>query len=320
MRHTAIACLVTLLVIVLLGAPAAAASNKYEEKFSRTEPLAADGKLYLSNISGDIHIQTWTRNEVKIDAVKRSTAGSAEKAKENAERVKIEVHREDGRLKIETEYPEDRTMPKRFNVSVDYTLTVPSRAGVTVNTVSGNIVAGDMAGLAKLTTVSGNIGAKRIQNGGVFTVVSGNIDLKETAGDVAVTDVSGSISLSGLSGSVKGETVSGNVIAEHLSAATSVSLTVHSGDIVFGGSLNPNGRYVLSAHSGRISATLPSDAAFDFTCDTFSGRIQSDFKASAEERSDELPHAREMRGTVNGGGADLTITTFSGPIELRKGK
>ncbi len=322
MRHVAIACILALVAVILSYAPAVAARDvEYEEGYSRVEPLTADGKVYLGNISGDVRIQTWNRNEVKIDAMKRSTAGTTEKAKANADKVRIEVRREDGRLKIETKYPEGRIVLKKFNVSVDYTLTVPMKASVTANTISGSVHANGLAGLAKLTSVSGDVNAQNMKNGGVFTTVSGSIDLKDITGDVEAGTVSGSISLCCLTGSVKAETVSGDITATKMAGSKSVSISVHSGELEFVGGVSPGGRYTFETHSGPISVTLPADAAFDFECESFSGHIESDFKI-ASETSGKARHRTmtysAMRGTANGGGADLTISTFSGPIELRK--
>jgi DUF4097 and DUF4098 domain-containing protein YvlB len=318
MRNAAIACLITLLALTLSSAPAATADEEYAERFLKTEPLAADGKVYVMNISGNIRIQTWARDEVKIEAVKRSTAGSAETAKKNAARVTIEVTRQDGRLKIETKYPEGRIVLKRFNVSVDYTLTVPVGARVTANTVSGNIGACCLAGPAKLTTVSGDIDAKRIKNGGVFNTVSGSVHVEETTGDVEASTVSGEITLSDMSASVKAESVSGSVTAERLSGAELVNISTHSGDIVYEGAVSPEGRYTIETYSGAVSVTLPADAAFDFECESFSGEIRSDFKTVVGDTEESEHHAHNIRGTVNGGGADVSITTFSGSMELRK--
>jgi len=321
MRHAAIACLVTLLAAALWGAPAAADEAQYEEAYSRAEPLPADGKVYLTNISGDVRIKTWTRNEVKIDAMKRSTAASAGSARKNADRITIDVRREDGRLKIETKYPEGRIVLRKFNVSVDYTLTVPAEASVTVNIVSGDIIAGNMAGRAKLTSVSGSIRAEKLTGGGEFTSVSGNIDLKDIRGNAEASDVSGSITLSDVSGAVEVETVSGSVTADYLYDAESVDIAVHSGDIVYEGGVNPDGSYSFATHSGSITVTLPPDAAFDFECESFSGHIESDFRVASETtgkaKQREMTY-NALRGTVNGGGADVTIETFSGSIELRK--
>jgi len=322
MRNAALACLMTLLVLILWSVPAAADNDEaeYEEAFSRTEPLAATGRVDLNNISGDVHIKTWNRDEVKIDAMKRSEAATAEAARKNAARVTIEVTRQTCCLMIETKYPEGRNALKKFNVSVDYTLTVPTGARVVATTVSGDIDASSMAGLAKLTTVSGNVEASKMKNGGVFTSVSGNVRLEESTGDVEVSTVSGEITLSDVSGSVKAEAVSGAVTGEQLAGAELVNVSTHSGDIVYEGSISPEGRYTFESYSGSVSVILPANAEFDFECETFSGHIQSDFRFESETTGKAREHEfdfRSIHGTVNGGGADVTLSSFSGPIELR---
>jgi len=59
---------------------------------------------------------------------------------------------------------------------------------------------------------------------------------------------------------------------------------------------------------------IPSDSAFDFEAKTFSGSIHSDFEITISGKISK----REIRGSVNGGGADITLKNFSGNIYLKK--
>ncbi len=307
-----------LLTLMVTPSLARADMEKYVDRFEQTEKLAADGKVLLTNISGNVEVQTWDRSEVKIDARKISTASSLEKAEQNAAEVSIDVERRNGLLKIETKYPEGKTYKKNINVSVEYTLTIPARANVTVVTVSGSITAKDLGGLAKLNAVSGNVHVTNATKGGVFGAVSGNVELRDIRGDVEVKNVSGSIELDNVEGDVDVETVSGDVDVTDLSDAESVDINVHSGSITFDGVLNPEGRYSLETFSGPITVRLPKNSAFDFTCKTFAGTITSDFKATVELQGQLKETAKKIRGQVNGGGADLTVETFSGTIRLQK--
>ena len=85
------AVLIAAAVVVALVAAPVLAEQKFEEKFAKTAPLSKSGKLYLTNISGDIEILTSKEAQVKIEALKTSKASSLEKAKENAAKVTIEV-------------------------------------------------------------------------------------------------------------------------------------------------------------------------------------------------------------------------------------
>ncbi|KPJ59529.1 MAG: hypothetical protein AMJ46_10980 [Latescibacteria bacterium DG_63] len=305
------------LILMLTVAAAETAKEKYEEKFESTEKLSRDGKVYLSNISGNVRILTWKKSEVKIDALKVSRAGSMEEAKERAALVKIEVKGGDDQLEIRTEYPKRRTK-KSLNVSVEYTLTIPDRAEAMVKNVSGNIDAENLGGLAKLETVSGNVTVDGVAEGGVFGAVSGNVNLRNVGGDVDAQTVSGNISLEKVSGRVDAETVSGGVKVKNLSGVKSADIEVHSGTIVFEGALNRDGRYFFQTHSGNITLHLPKDSDFDFNFRSFSGNIHSEFKVIAELQGKLKQLKRDVYGKVGGGGADVTVNTFSGDVRLKK--
>ncbi|OGD10436.1 MAG: hypothetical protein A2Y86_08950, partial [Candidatus Aminicenantes bacterium RBG_13_62_12] len=294
------------------------AREKYEEKFQKTEKLPADGRVFLTNVSGDVKILTWNRDEVSIDALKVSRASSLEKAKENAALVKIEVDRTDGRLEIKTKYPEGRNVFKDSNVSVNYVLTIPAKAEIEVKNVSGDVRAENVGGRAKLETVSGDIEASKMARGGTFVAVSGDIDIVDVTGDFKAKTVSGDITVSGSAGLVEAKTISGDVEVNNLANAKAVDVNVLSGDVTYAGPLNPEGTYAFESHSGDINLHLPGDAAFDFSCKTFSGDITSDFRAVVELQGKLKDSRRDIRGEVNGGGADITCKTFSGEIRLKK--
>src|SRR4030042_164291 len=88
MKKTAVGAV--LLGFVLL-AGTLAARDRVEEKFARTEALDRNGKVSVENISGTIQVRIWDKAEVQIDAVKVSESSSEERAKENADKVRIEV-------------------------------------------------------------------------------------------------------------------------------------------------------------------------------------------------------------------------------------
>jgi hypothetical protein len=58
-----------LVAAVAMPAPAA----ELEEEFHHTYALAADGRVSLENINGNVHVTSWSRNEVRVDAIKRAS-------------------------------------------------------------------------------------------------------------------------------------------------------------------------------------------------------------------------------------------------------
>src|SRR5580698_2792414 len=111
------------LFVLALGAHASDHRGALTQEFHQTYAITADGRIELDNINGAVHISSWDRNEVKVDAVKYADT------KERLEEAKIEVNATSNSISIETKYPEhDHTWnwgSHNNPASVEYTLTVP---------------------------------------------------------------------------------------------------------------------------------------------------------------------------------------------------
>ena len=303
---------------------------KHEEKFEKTESLARDGKVEIRNVSGDVEVKTWDRDEVKIDALKTSKASSMEKAKENASKVKIEVTRENGVLKVGTIYPKPSI--KNLNVSVDYKVMIPSQAVIKAKSVSGDVSLENIGGKAAAGTTSGDVsvvGARNganaetvsgdvkvidVENGVYCKTASGNIDAKNITGNADLNCVSGDVTAENIRGDVEADTVSGSVKLLDISNADVVKGKTMSGNTIYYGDISSNGRYSLEAHSGKVEMTIPSNSAFDLTASCFSGNIKTEFKVMMSGKLSK----KKISGSVNGGGADVKLKTFSGNVYLKK--
>jgi hypothetical protein len=303
--------------------------EKYEEKFDKTVALTKDGKVEVRNVSGDIEVKTWARAEVKIDALKVSKASSQEKARENADKVKIVVTSESGLVRIETDYPEKS---KNLRVSITYVLTVPQGASLSAGTVSGDVTVADLGGNVKASAVSGEVKLGKIggsvkaksvsggvvlegaKNGASCEVVSGTIKVSDVDGDVSVKGVSGDIELSKIRGSVTADTTSGEIYMKNIADAENVKAKILSGDIRYEGDIMKSGVYEFQSHSGDVTLLIPADSAFDLEAKTFSGTIDSDFDLTISGKISK----KSIRGKANGGGADIEVQTFSGDVRLRK--
>ncbi len=290
----------------------AAERESYEEKFEKTVELTKEGTVILSNVSGDIEVRTWDKAEVKIDALKVSRASSLSRAKENAERVIIEITKEGNILKIESDYP--KTFFKSVNVTVHYHLTIPDEASIKVKSVSGEVRLFEIGGSLRADSVSGEIEVREANKGVECKSVSGDIVVEEVVGDSLLGTVSGDIKVKGIKGSLDFETVSGDVVLSGVSDASILKGKTVSGSILFEGEINPQGRYTLSSHSGDIELHLPPTSAFNLEASTFSGSIESEFEILTLGRIRE----KGIQGAVNGGGAEVSLKTFSGDISLRK--
>lgn len=209
----------TLSVLVIFAVAAHASDHRgsVTEELHKTYPISADGRVELDNINGPVHISSWDRNEVKVDAIKYADS------KERLDEATIEIDAGSSSISIRTKYPRhDNT----FNwgshnnpASVEYTLTVPRKARldeiklingeldiagvsgeVRASCINGRLEAHNLAGRANLSTINGHLDARFDQLAGPFVElnsVNGSVDLtipSDSKADVEASTVSGGIS------------------------------------------------------------------------------------------------------------------------------
>jgi DUF4097 and DUF4098 domain-containing protein YvlB len=336
-KKTILSVLSVLLVLgLVLGASPVRDDDKerYEEKFEKSVSLARDGKISLRNISGDIEVKVWDRAEVQIRALKVSRTDSEEMAKKNFEKVTIEVTQDGDTLKIETKRDKDyfRKGSDKKNVSIDFWLIIPSGAAADMKSVSGDIVmenigndaradtvSGDIdmtgvAGSLKAYAVSGDLTVTGVQEGVNCETVSGELKIRRVKGGADLKTVSGDILLENSEGNVEAEVVSGDIDLIDISGAEEVMSKSVSGSVKFVGGLSKGGSYNFSVLNGDVTLLVPSNSAFELYAKTFSGDINTDFEITLSGKLSKT----ELRGTVNGGGAEVTLKTFSGDVYLKK--
>jgi len=201
--------------LVLVTAGWVAAGAGYEEIVDQSYPLAAGGSVALENVNGDVSIEVWERNEVRVYAVKSASSP------ELLDELEVEVDARKNQVRIDTHYPSMRGSDhehRRFT-KVEYTLTVPRTAmldeielvngnltvvgvegGIDAATVNGNIMVRDCAGSASLGTVNGGIEAHidrlSFDNKLDLEAVNGRLDLylaSSLGADLRADTVNGSL-------------------------------------------------------------------------------------------------------------------------------
>ena len=191
-------------------------TRSFTEEFHQTYAITGDGRVELDNINGAVHVSSWDRNEVKVDAVKYADT------KERLDEAKIEIDSGKDYLSIRTKYPNhDNTWnwgSHNNPAGVEYTLTVPRAvrldeiklingsldiAGVSgevrASCINGRLEAHDLAGRAELSTINGKLEAKFDQLAGKsveLNSVNGSVDLtipSDSNAEVEASTVSGGI-------------------------------------------------------------------------------------------------------------------------------
>jgi len=286
----------TFLVLVALAAAGIAQADRMVDE---TRPLAADGRVEISNISGTVEIIGWSGDGVSI-------TGRLEDGVEE-----LAISSGDNRLSIEVEL-ERRT---RNNGSAYLTIKVPTTASVDVETVSADISVDGVLGEVQLESVSGRVEVTGETRSVEASSVSGDVIATSTSGSSELESVSGDIIVRRATGRLETDVVSGNIEIESGDLDSFDAETV-SGSIFCGASPTERGRFTIETMSGTVELVVSPAINADFYIETYSGSIKNDI-GPAPRRTDEYAPGRELRFSNGSGGARISIESFSGSVKLR---
>ncbi len=208
----------TICALLLLSLSAHASDDRgpFTEEFHQTYALTPDGRVELDNINGAVHISSWDRNEVKVDAVKYADT------KERLDEARIEVDSGSDHLSIRTKYRDhDHTFDWGSHnnpAGVEYTLTVPRavrldeirlingaldvtgvNGEVRASCINGKLQAHNLSGHARLSTINGRLDARFDRLSGAaleLSSVNGPVELtipSDSKAEIDASTVSGGI-------------------------------------------------------------------------------------------------------------------------------
>jgi DUF4097 and DUF4098 domain-containing protein YvlB len=193
---------------------------------------------------------------------------------------------------------------------------VRASGSVEMTTDFGNIgIDGGSAGPLTLTTESGKIDLTSLRVNGLLKANSnfGDINLEKVAArSYDVETASGSVTIDEVQAPVRAHTNFGNITVTNAVNVT-LDLDTQSGSIEFEGSLG-EGSHGLHSDFGEIRLSVPADSALNVDLQTDFGRITSDLPITVV-LSGEIEPSHQV-GTLNGGGALLTVSTNSGGISI----
>lgn len=292
---------------------------EYTESFSRTVRLGRTGTFDLQNVSGDIAVTGGGGDDVRIEAIKRVRHPNEAEGKALLSEITIDVQERSGRVDVRTEYPRRRN----WAGGVDFTVSVPRDASVTLRSVSGTVKVSNINGELRADTVSGDVITTSTRRLRTLKTVSGDVEISDAeAEELSASSVSGDVTVNRLKASgFDAQTVSADLRLTDIEVERA-SLRSVSGDVDYSGRLQRNGRYQFQSHSGDIRVTPADERGFTIEGSTFSGDIRSDYPLTLQTGPGNSltgpGRNRSVRGSFGDGGATLSLQSFSGDIVIVK--
>ncbi len=269
------------------------------QRIDTTVAFDRNGAVDLSNMSGDIVVRAWDRDEVRVNAFSEH---GALRFDVTSSRLTLDVRPRGGEMG-----------------DTRYELAVPVGTRVVMRSVSGDLSATGLRGEVEAHTTSGDVEIIDIGARVTAESVSGEVEARGITGNLRVSSVSGDLTLERVAGDVEAEAVSGGVTLADVQSKY-VRAKTTSGEVEFRGTIDADGRYELGSHSGNVRLTLPADVDATVSVETFSGEIDSAFPVTiGGDGNTRLGSQKRFSFTIGNGGARITATSFSGNIEIERG-
>ena len=284
--------LFTLLAGIAAPATAQRARGDVEHRIDTTFAFDRRGVVTLSVGGGEIVVNAWNEDRIRVRAVSEGTF----RFDATAARVALEMAR-------------GRSSDTRFEVTVPVGVRISARAtngdisisgtrgGVDAVTQNGDLHVRDVGEMIDLRTMSGDISARGL---------TGNVEINTLNGDVDATDVRGDMEVSSVSGDIDLR----NVVARFIRAKST------SGDLSYEGPVDAAGRYEFASHSGGVYLTIPQSTGALLTVATYSGSIESDFPITLKP-GEHGTGTRRFTFEIGKGDARISAESFSGDVTIR---
>ena len=137
---------------------------------------------------------------------------------------------------------------------------------------------------------------------------------------VDLRTINGGVRLDGLSGEIHAKTTNGGVKGQNIIPETIEASSVNGGiEIELGAPLDSTDSVEISTVNGGASLQLPSESKATITARAVNGGVRvNDLDIKQDEEPHEFERKRRLNGTMNGGGAKVSISTTNGGVRLSR--
>lgn len=265
---------------------AAGPANAAEKSVERTFTVSPGGTLVVDADSASVRVSGGDNNQVIVHMRARGSD-------EDLATAKLEVVQNDNEVTV--------TMRRRgnsgwfwrrsWNGDGQIEVTVPRRYGINIRTAGGSVELKDTVGPAALHTSGGDIVAMNVEGNVEARTSGGGIRADTIRGDVDAGTSGGNVRLMQIDGKIRGRTSGGSVQCSLVGSNRGIS---------------------ASTSGGSIQVTLPRATTANVEATTSGGQFNSEIPVATS-----VNVGGRVRGSINGGGQLIDVSTSGGSISLR---
>jgi hypothetical protein len=241
-----------------------------KKTYSKSYTISNSDVISLSNQFGEMRVNSWDRNEVKVDVTITAKAISDERAQEILDNISIEDGREGSGVYFKTKWKNDKhnnnhnknknnneEKYKDEGMTINYVVYLPSRNPVNISNQFGATIVPDLSGETKINSQFGSLNAGNLSNvksvsiqfghGTIESANNGKLDFQFNNKDIIVRKLSGDVTVNVQH--CKSHSVKMNVD----NSIKSISLNNSFSDVILSVPNNLSASYTISTSHGGFT-------------------------------------------------------------------
>jgi hypothetical protein len=274
-----------------LALPASMAASR-EVRSETTLVVPRSATLDVSTFAGDIVVQAWPRNDVRIVA-------------RHGRRDRLAPRLVHDTLTVAVV---GRAGEPAFG---DLTVLVPAWMPMRLASVESPIGVQGVRAAVDAGSIRGNVFVRQVVGAVQLRSVEGLVRVLDARGPVQVASINNIVRLERIVGGIDAESVNGDIQMANIESPDVEASSVN-GNVVFEGPFQHRGRYRLASHNGNLRVGVPVGADVDVSVHNIRGAFHNGLPAPL------APHGpgRRFTFTLGGGGSSLELQSFQGFIQL----
>jgi DUF4097 and DUF4098 domain-containing protein YvlB len=250
--------------------------------------MGPNSELSVSNVSGSVSVHAEEGMTITVRAQKRGSSRSRDI-------TDIDIRRDGNKVSVQTKTGQVGLMSFGRSSAIDYDISVPNDCSVRLNAVSSDV---------KIEGIRAEVGVQ---------TVSGDLKLEDLAGELTATTVSGDIEGRSITGTLVVRTTSGDCELRR-TRLRRFSINTVSGDFTVETPLISGEQCYAKTVSGDLSLIVPADTKATVHLKSISGSVGCELPAEIVKSG-----RRHWQGRINGGGAQLEMSSISGDLNIKRG-
>lgn len=286
------------------------------DTYERSIAVSPTVNLNLCVAQGDLRINGWSRNEVRVYI-------------KDGGKMKFHVREKsesDGKPNWLSPVPFDqKNANKTYPDCIwgDYIeIDMPMTASVEIKATETEATIEDIRKVY-VKNIGGDITVRNAKNGVVALTYEGDVTVEGSTGQMNLETTSGNITAYQLTPAeigdrFKAKTNSGSILLQNV-GHRQTEVTTISGSVAFVGEIRNGGAYSLSTTSGSIRMTLPSSTNCQISAVYGYGNFATEIPLKLETENITPGPLKKVQGKIGtGGDAVLKLTANNGSIGIKK--